>query len=217
MTEISKTSATDLQALQRRGSRQDWEDFYQKYAAIILSFCKKQGIDDFSARDVLQESMILLMRKLPHFSYSPERGRFRNWILTLVYGKIRDARRRVRRLAEFPFPDSRGIDPHLPEESYTGARDTEIEEDWRTALLEEALRRLRRNSRIQEGTLAVFEACVIQNLPVPEVAARFRLEENNIYQIKNRLLRLLREEVTSLERNPPPSPAIPSRDESFRI
>lgn len=204
MAEDLKTSASQLRTLQSRGSDPDWESFYRKYAAIILSFCRNQGLDDFLSRDVLQESMILLMRKLPDFTYEAERGRFRNWLLTLVRGKIRDARRRMRRLAELPLPE------HLP--SFAGGggevtcgetEDEEVEAAWRQVLLEEALKRLKQNPRIKPETMAVFEACVLENLPIPLAAERFKLQENNIYQIKNRLLRLLRAEVEHLDQNQP--------------
>lgn len=201
MNEGLKTSETQLRTLKDGGSDGDWEGFYRKYAGVILNFCKKQGLDDFSARDVLQESMILLMRKLPGFTYSESKGRFRNWLLTLVYGKVRDARRRLIRRAEQPWQESSlPRDPFPPSDGRDPAEE-EVESAWKMTLLEEALRRLKRNPRIKPETVEVFEACVIQNMTIPAVAEKFQLEENNIYQIKNRLIRKLREEIEDLEQN----------------
>jgi len=214
MNEGLKTSETQLRALQSRGSDRDWEAFYRKYGAVILSFCRRQGLDDFSARDVLQESMILLMRKLPGFTYSADRGRFRNWLLTLVHGKIRDARRRAVRRAELPLPgDSFSLRETSSAAELGNPDEGEAGDAWKQALIEEALRRLRQNPRIKPETIAIFEACVLQDMPVPEVALKFQLQENNIYQIKNRLLRKIREEVEHLEENQPGGPAVCSSDE----
>lgn len=201
MNEGLKTSETQLRTLKTRGSDGDWEGFYRKYAGVILSFCKKQGLDDFSARDVLQESMILLMRKLPGFTYSESKGRFRNWLLTLVYGKVRDARRRLIRRAEQPWQESSLSGEAASPSAGGDLAEDEVESAWRMTLLEEGLKRLKRNPRIKSETMEVFEACVIHNMTIPAVAAKFQLEENNIYQIKNRLIRKLREEIEDLEQN----------------
>ncbi|WP_367872754.1 RNA polymerase sigma factor [Luteolibacter sp. Populi] len=201
MNEGLKTSETQLRALQDRGSDRDWEGFYGKYAGVILSFCRKQGLDEFSARDVLQESMILLMSKLPGFTYSASKGRFRNWLLTLVYGKVRDARRRLRRLAEQPWCEFAPSQEALPAGDVGDPQAEEVEAAWKLTLVEEALRRLKRNPRIKPETVAVFEACVLQNMTITAAAEKFGLEENNIYQIKNRLIRRLREEIDDLEQN----------------
>ena len=94
---MDETRKSLLARLKTASNNNDWEALYEQYSAIILSFCLKQGLDEFGARDVLQETMILLMRKLPGFEYDPQKGRFRNWLLALVAGKVRDAHRRSRR------------------------------------------------------------------------------------------------------------------------
>src|SRR4051812_13573087 len=72
----------------------DWEHFYSKYSTVILSFAQKRGLDEHSACDALQETMMVVMRKLPTFEYDAERGRFRNWLLTIVANKVRESVRR---------------------------------------------------------------------------------------------------------------------------
>src|SRR5580658_1242378 len=106
MNEDLQTRRSLLARLGSESQNADWEQFYNQYWAVILFFAQKQGLDEASARDVLQETMILLMRKFPGFVYDPERGRFRNWLLTLVAGKARDAMRRAAR--------SRTISIHEP-------------------------------------------------------------------------------------------------------
>lgn len=201
MNDGLKTSETQLHALQSRGSNHDWEGFYRKYAGVILNFCRKQGLDDFTSRDVLQESMILIIRKLPGFAYSPAKGLFRNWLLTLVYGKVRDARRRAARLIGQTGPDFFRAGERLQARDEEDIRAAEVEAAWKQTLIEEALRRLKQNPRIKPETMEVFDACVLQNMTISAAAEKFRMEENNIYQIKNRLIRKLREEVSDLEQN----------------
>jgi DNA-directed RNA polymerase specialized sigma24 family protein len=41
----------------------DWELFYNQYRDVIFCFSRRQGLDESAACDVLQETMVLLMRK----------------------------------------------------------------------------------------------------------------------------------------------------------
>jgi hypothetical protein len=54
---------------------------------------------------------------------------------------------------------------------------------------------------MQGNTFAVFEAYVLQRVPAEVVAERFGLKENAVYQIRNRVLRLVRNEVRKLARS----------------
>ena len=74
-------------------------------------------------------------------------------------------------------------------------------QNWREAVLEEALCRLRRDLMLDERTLNVFFAYVVDCRSASEVAREFGLKENAIYQIKNRLIRRLQAEVALLMRN----------------
>ena len=67
-------------------------------------------------------------------------------------------------------------------------------------LVEEALRRIQRDPKTKAETFEVFHAYVIAGNSVPDVARQFRLQENAVYQIKNRLLKRLRDEILQLER-----------------
>jgi RNA polymerase sigma-70 factor (ECF subfamily) len=194
-----KTRKSLLSRLRKASNDGDWQSLYDQYRHIILSFCHKQGLDEFSAEDVLQETMVLLMRKLPQFHYDPEQGRFRNWLLRLVSGKSSDARKRAHRAKsismeevfereEAPSPtDNEGIES--------------IENAWRQALMEEGLRRIKSDPRTKSETFQVFQNYVLNGSSVAEVAKAFQIEENAIYQIKNRMLRRLTAEVMALEEN----------------
>ncbi len=67
-----------LHRLKQAPAEIDWREFYAKYNAVILSFARKQGADDHTAEDVLQEAMMVVMRKLPSFEYDKQKGSFRN-------------------------------------------------------------------------------------------------------------------------------------------
>jgi RNA polymerase sigma-70 factor (ECF subfamily) len=183
----------------------DWELFYAKYAAVILSFAQKQGLEEHGARDALQETMIVLVRKLPTFTYDPAQGRFRNWLLTIVANKVREARRRAHaeRLVSLDAQsaDDTALHERLPAESMHGVE--AVEAAWRQSLLEEALRRVLEDPHTKAETVAVFRACALEGRPVADVAAAFGLKENAVYQIKNRMMTRLRELLAELEAGDP--------------
>ena len=193
------TQRSLLERLSAASQEGDWELFYAKYAAVILSFAQKQGLDEHGARDVLQETMLVVMRKLPQFSYDPAKGRFRNWLLSIVANKVREARRRAhaeRFVSLDAEPEGGGLSR---EPAVNAVASEELESSWRQSLLEEALRRLLEDPHTKPETVTVFRACAMENQPVAAVAAQFGLKENAVYQIKNRLMNRLRALLAELE------------------
>jgi RNA polymerase sigma-70 factor (ECF subfamily) len=194
-TELT-TRKSLLSRLRKANEDADWQHLYDQYRGVILSFCRKQGIDDFSADDVLQETFILLMRKLPSFQYDPARGKFRNWLLQLVAGKIKDARKRAWRarlisLEDLELGESCGNDEEVTES---------VDRAWRQAVMEEALRRIKADPRTKPQTFLIFQSYAMKGASVCQVAREFDVEENVVYQIKNRMLRRLAIEMANLER-----------------
>lgn len=181
----------------------DWERFYNKYSAVIVSFARRQGLDDDSALDVLQETMMVMMRKLPGFDYQPERGRFRNWLLTIVMNKSRNAARRAHADRMLSLDATSGDDENpLLEKiaSDEATADEDLEGTWRQCLLEDALHRLLTDPRTQPESIAVFRAVALEGRAVAEVAAEFGIKDNAVYQIKNRLKTRLQAIVAEMEK-----------------
>ena len=179
-----------------------WEEFYQAYWVVILSYAQKLGLEQHSAEDVLQETMVALMRILPRFEYRPERGKFRNFVFTITHRKTQAALRRARRMAEIPLDGA--SDDDRPSLAETLADEKEmlpsesLDVKWQESLQEEALRRLLNDPTIKGQTLEVFKVYVLQNVSAEEVAAKFGIAKNNVFQIKNRLIKKFQEEIKKL-------------------
>lgn len=197
-----ETRESLLGRLKVDNAQEAWKEFYELYWRAILRYGRKLGLTEHQAEEVLQETMVALMRILPEFAYDRGKGRFRNFLLTIVHRKSLAALRRARRER-----DSR----HQMEASvWAGVEDTtgqdqpadeEAMNRWREVLLAEALRELRIEPAFGEQTYAVFEAYVIEKRPAAEVAAQFRLKENAVYQIKNRMMRRLETRIAQLVRD----------------
>lgn len=143
-----ETDEALLDQLKRVDAHGAWAEFYQLYWLAVIRYACKLGLSHTQAQDVLQETMMALMRLLPQFEYDPARGRFRNFLLTIVHRRALAAMRRRSRESEMPF-DASGLCDRLEQEPPSL-------EDWREAVLEEALCRLRRDYLVDERTLNVF-------------------------------------------------------------
>jgi RNA polymerase sigma-70 factor (ECF subfamily) len=196
------TNDTLLNRLRADNAHGAWKEFYELYWGAILRYARKLGLGEHQAEDVLQETMVALMRILPEFAYDRDKGKFRNFLLTIVHRKSLTVLRRARkeRKSQVPWTASGPADG---EEfaAHLGAAESEALARWRESLAEEALRRLRHTERPGENTFAVFDAYVIGGRPPEEVAREFGLKKNAVYQIKNRVLRRLQCEVAKLMKN----------------
>jgi RNA polymerase sigma-70 factor (ECF subfamily) len=139
--------------------------------------------------------MLALIQLLPEFRYDRTKGRFRNYLFTMVHHR---ALKRLRRDARRARPEMEGAAAH---ELY-GHRQNETHaadhDAWRSSLLTAALRQQEKDSRIEGDTFAVFRACAIEGASCAEVAQRFGVKENYVYQVKHRLTQRLRTEVRRL-------------------
>ncbi len=194
------TSESLLDRLKLDEAQEAWREFYHLYWAAILRYARKLGLSEHEAEEVLQETMVTLMRILPEFAYDRNRGKFRNFLLTIVHRKSLALMRRSSRRTEIEWREEREtetLDPFGNDRA--PAQETLVR--WREVLMEEAVRRVRADSRTQDATFAVFEAYVLQRVPAEEVARRFGVKENAVYQIRNRMLRRVRAEVAKLARS----------------
>lgn len=68
--------------------------------AAHLWFCCRQGLQEADAADVSQEVMRAVVRAMETFECDPQRGKFRNWLLTVVRSKMNNLLARRQRQPE---------------------------------------------------------------------------------------------------------------------
>lgn len=202
MSVMQATRQSLLERLRDPLAERAWEDFYELYWGVIVRYSRKQGLSEAAAYDVLQETMIVLMRKLPEFEYTPSKGKFRNFLLTIVHRKGLSAIRRSTRRPEVSIDSVRDADDlpmleRLEDEKAIMPHEA-METRWRESMQEEALRRVRDDPRVKDRTFDVFRAYVIDGEAAPLVAERFGLKENAVYQVKDRMIKRLEQEIRTL-------------------
>jgi RNA polymerase sigma-70 factor (ECF subfamily) len=185
----SKTRPTLLERLQEGCDPLAWEEFYQRYWALIHGAAKRRGCSDHTADEIVQELMLKVYEQKDVFQYDPARGRFRNWLGVLVRNKVAQHRRqpseRVRALGG--DPDDVSAEPAANDPEPDAAWEASFEE----ALLLVLLDVLRREMSPQ--AYQAFELLTSGELSAAQVAKYVDLSPTGVYRAHKRALRRLRE------------------------
>ena len=192
------TSATLLMRLRDPGDDQAWRSFYERYAPLIVRFCLDNGCSRDQSREVVQETLVYLMRRLGTFSYDRGRGKFRSYLLSVVQARVTDAYRRRQRarqllmedVADCELDQVRDVGVEVPGDAW--------DRHWEEMLLELALERVR--LRVHPRTWRSFELYVLAGIDVGDVARKLGIKPNAVYQHRNRLIELLKQETAFLEK-----------------
>ena len=193
---IPKTSVALLQALSSDSQSLRWHDFYARYRPVMEAYVRTV-FPTLEVEDVIQDSMLALMRKMPGYVYEPDtKGHFRNYLIGVVkYKAIEILKRRKR--------ESDTVNAYKNEvmscASSDAAKDAEQEaREWRHEAYEVALAQLMADPNISERNRCVFVRVAVNN-EAPEMVARaYGITRNNVDRIKNRMVAKLREMVSQM-------------------
>ena len=195
MENIPTTSTTLLRDLAQDSQHARWGEFVARYCPMMEAFMRER-FPSLDADDVIQETLIELIRVFPVYHYSPgEKGHFHNYLT----GVLRHRALRMMNEEETRAARQRKC---AEEASSGGTRSCASEEDaaWRESLLEIALRQLLSDPSIHERTRLVFARVAVNGEKPDEVAASFGIARNAVDQMKSRMMARLKELVAALEK-----------------
>src|SRR2546428_1201844 len=86
--EFIPTRRSLLTRLKNLDDQESWKDFFDTYARLIYHVAAKAGLTDAEAQDVVQETVIIVARKMPGFKYDPAIGSFKSWLLLITRRRI---------------------------------------------------------------------------------------------------------------------------------
>ena len=189
MPEWPKTRVTLLGRLSDTQDNAAWEEFVALYGPSIFSFARRRLPQEEDAADVMQEVLSAVLRG----TYQRPKGRFQKWLLTILLNKIRDFHsaqaRRGQVLAESRIA--------LRLEDETAAAEEEWEKERRQHLFHAAADRVR--ERCNPAHWEIFVSTALANQSGQHVAQAFNLTVSNVYAIKSRVLKEIKEEIEQLE------------------
>jgi RNA polymerase sigma-70 factor (ECF subfamily) len=185
---MNTTPASLLDRLRQPAGQEAWNRFVNLYTPLLYYWARRDGLQEPDAADVVQDVLLLLIRKLPEFNY--DRGKsFRNWLRTVTLNKLRERRRRQGDAAPINGADLDDLadpDPAIP----LG------ETEYRQYLARRALQLMQ--SEFQPNTWKACWETLVAGRSAGEVAAELGISEAAVYVAKSRVLHRLREELRGL-------------------
>ncbi len=187
------TSLTLMLRLQKNpADSAAWDEFVQHYRPMIEAWCRKWGLQASDCDDVTQEVLVKLLAAIGQFEYDPSRS-FRSWLKTVTQHALTDFARARKRL------ESRvqgQVD--LLAESSDAMADLErsLEGAFHGELLDLAMRRVEK--RVKPRNWQAFQLTTIEGLSGADAAERLQMPVAQLYVAKNRVQKLLQEEILIL-------------------
>jgi RNA polymerase sigma-70 factor (ECF subfamily) len=183
------TPPTLLERARKAEDQAAWARLVQLYTPLLFGWARRCGASEHDAIDLVQEVFVVLLQTLPSFQYDRHRGRFRNWLHTLLLNKLRDRKRRQAR--QDRALGQLAADPEMPDLSAVFE-----EHEYRQQLYRRAMQLLQ--SDFAPATWQAFWETVVLGRAPADVARELRITENAIYAARFRVLRRLRQELTDL-------------------
>ena len=126
---MTTTSTTLLKAIGADADSPRWTEFVARYQPVMKSFLVDK-FPDVDADDVMQETLIVIARKLPNYRYAPDvKGHFRNYLLGILKNKAREERKNRSRAAR---AEEAANDPTATTQAASPGEYSDMR-DWRIA------------------------------------------------------------------------------------
>ena len=77
------------------GEENAWKDLTDLYRPLILGWLNRQGVPSRDLEDLSQDILLTVVKHLPTFQHSGNRGAFRSWLRTIVCSRTADYWRAV--------------------------------------------------------------------------------------------------------------------------
>lgn len=164
-----------------------WREFFDRYWRPLFAFATKRGCSEESAEDVVQETLLAVFDARSTFVYDPSRGRFRNWLCTIVCQKIALVSRRRTPPAASDIIESASSSSESPDPDAAA----EFERLFDLGVLAAALEVIRQ--KVEPATYQAFELTQLHEMSADEAASATGLSRNAVYQARKRVMQNLEE------------------------
>jgi len=172
-----------------KGDEISWDDFYNTYKPLILLRGGDFFLTQTEKEELVQHVTIAFFNTSTYFKYDSSKGRFRDYLKTIINHKAIDIKRK-RRNNEISLEEC-SCDMHD-----NSNLDSRWDEEWQQYLLSQAIEELK--NRIEPTTFQAFELYALQNEPPQKVAEYLDISVNSVYVYKKRALDEIRKIIQEL-------------------
>jgi RNA polymerase sigma-70 factor (ECF subfamily) len=191
------TRPTLLLRLRDPRDREAWTTFVDVYGPLVYHRCRRKGLQDADAADVIQDLFARLVQAIRQFEYRPAKGCFRGWLRQAIDHQIQH----VFQQRAGAGRGWGGSAPDGPPDPPARAETTAWEEEFTRHLFRTARARIR--PHFEDRTWHAFELLWDQQLSPAAVAVALDMPIDLVYVAKHRVLKQLRQEVEFLAEDSP--------------
>jgi len=186
------TRASLLSRLKCSEDSESWRVCFDTYWKLIFNAARRAGLTEAEAEDVVQETLLTLVRTLPDFHYNKERGSFRGWLLKTTAWRVQDQfRKRAPNRLEFV--------PELPEAIHptieNGIRHV-WDEEWEQNLLSAAIERVKK--QVSAKHFQIFDLAVLRKWSTARISEELEVNAGYVYITKHRVNKCFKSELAIL-------------------
>jgi RNA polymerase sigma-70 factor (ECF subfamily) len=171
----------------KTGDEEAWRDLAELYRPLIAGWLRRQGVPGNDLDDLTQDILLRVVKYLPSFQHSGNRGAFRSWLCTIICHRTSDY--------------WRACDPVVPAGGDTSAAlaqledpDSDLNRQWDQEHDRYVLRCLLDlvEQEFEPNSLQAFRRLALDGASGAEAARELGLSVAAVYQAKSRVLQRIR-------------------------
>jgi RNA polymerase sigma-70 factor (ECF subfamily) len=195
MSQLPKTRQSLLIRLRER-SQDAWSEFLEIYEQAIIDYARRRGLQDADARDVTQEVLAAVDKKIEQWQDDPKLGKFRGWLFrvarNIAVDKVTQQSRRAAASGDTM------VNQMLAEQP--GSADNESTVFWteyRRTLLNWAADQVK--PEIKETSWQSFVMTAVEGQKPEAVAEQLGISVGSVYAAKFRIVTRIRKIVSRFD------------------
>ena len=202
-----ETSSGLLRELGNNVDSARWTEFVRLYIPLFRMWLAswhrthpmlESSLDD----DVIQETLVFLMKEFPSFQYDRGKGRFRGYLYRVLNLKLLKEMENLRIIGaskvRFNSEVADLVGEQLPK---TNDEDPVAEQlDIQKEIWDIIIRRVFSGGKFSKQSQAVFKLAVAGELSAAEIGERYDMKANAVYQVKARVLEAAKKELARMKR-----------------
>jgi RNA polymerase sigma-70 factor (ECF subfamily) len=177
------------------GEENAWKNLTDLYRPLILGWLNRQGVAASDLEDLSQEVLLSVVKHLPGFQHSGQRGAFRSWLRTIVCSRTTDYWR-----AQGAGTQAQGGSGATAALQQIADPDSELNRQWNEEHDRYVLHCLLDlvEEEFEPITLQAFRRLALDGVSGAEAALELGLSVAAVYVAKSRVLARIRQEAEGL-------------------
>ena len=175
----------------KEGDNMSWYQFRDMYRPLIFHCAKQCGVPSACFLELEQNVLVSFFKTIDKFEYDPQKGRFRNYLGTIIHNCIIQLHREKKTA-------KRSVQYSEATTSCDDYFEKLWEDEWRQHCFWLAYKKTK--SEMPEKEIEVFELCAIKNVPATQVASSSGISLSTVYEYKNNVLSRIKGFVDEIRR-----------------